>query len=358
MKKMKKKSVLKFYERLIFSCFLLVEQFLGKKLFNLLLPIKMSFLEKVYLRLSLIGSPDIFSIDKRNELSPDEFHQNYFNESLPVVFAGAASDWDCTKKWNLDYFKFGFGDQDVLLVNATGLTSRENNTNYEFLTVKELIEDIKSGGNKYLRFSPILENNPILVEDLNMNWLEKMRGQQTFAHTYYMFMGGAGKKTLLHTDQPCNIYVQIFGEKKWTLFFPEDTALIYPEIANTAYIKSPIDVDHPNLDKYPLYKYATPIEVILKPGDVLYVPPHTWHFVENLSDSIAIGYRFSSLSAALKSSFTLSILRILSTNPPIWKSIKYGKIDTNLIWAHAGGKIKDLIKDLDLRKKLRNKNEL
>jgi hypothetical protein len=42
----------------------------------------------------------------------------------------------------------------------------------------------------------------------------------------------------------------------------------------------------------------------LKPGEVLYVLPHVWHQVENLTDAIAVGYRFSQLKAALSSSVT------------------------------------------------------
>jgi hypothetical protein len=111
----------------------------------------------------------------------------------------------------LDYFKLGYGENDLLLVNANGLTSREDHSHYEFLTVRELVENIKAGGDKYLRFSPLLENNPTLVQDLNMSWLQSMRGIKTFANTYYMFMGGKEQKTLLHTDQPCNLYQKPCG---------------------------------------------------------------------------------------------------------------------------------------------------
>jgi hypothetical protein len=222
-----------------------------------------------------------------------------------------ARDWVCCQKWDLDYFKLGYGENDLLLVNANGLTSREDHSHYEFLTVRELVENIKAGGDKYLRFSPLLENNPTLVQDLNMSWLQSMRGIKTFANTYYMFMGGKGQKTLLHTDQPCNLYIQVYGEKKWTLYSPKDSLLIYPIISNTAYIKSPVDVDKPDYKKYPLFKHAHSHIAHLFPGDVLYVPPHTWHFVENLTDTIAVGYRYSSFKASLKSSFTMTLLRVL-----------------------------------------------
>ncbi|MFA6238492.1 MAG: cupin-like domain-containing protein [Bacteriovorax sp.] len=341
-------------DRLMFQSYLLAEQIFGSFLFNKISFLKRSFLKRITYKLSSSSIPENVFVNSISNLSETEFQKEYVAKSRPVIFKAAARDWVCCQKWDLDYFKLGYGEEDLLLVNANGLTGRENHSHYEILTLRELVENIKAGGDKYLRFSPLLENNPALVSDLNMNWLQGMKGKKTFANTYYMFMGGAGQKTLLHTDQPCNLSVQAYGEKKWTLYSPKDSLLMYPEISNTAYIKSPVDVDAPDFDNYPLFKYATAHIAHLEPGDVMYIPPHTWHFVENLTDTIAIGFRYSSLQSSLKSSITLTLLRVLSTNPPIWKTMKYGKIDTNLIWAHAGGKIKELISELELRTKRKN----
>ncbi len=347
---MKKISVTLRRERIVFNGLLLLEQILGNRLFTPFNMLKKKSMRWQLKRLEAQTPAKKMMVERVSNLSAEEFHSNYFRASRPVIFAGQATEWPCVKNWDLDTFSLGHGDKDVLLVNAQGLTSRQDNSHFEFLTLRELINNIKAGGTKYLRFSPFLENNPELVQDLNLSWLEKMKGPKTFASTYYMFLGGKNNKTLLHTDQPCNLYVQVYGEKKWTLFSAKDSSLLYPQISNTAYIKSPVDVDSPDLQKYPLFQYATAYEAVLKPGDILYVPPHTWHFVENLEDTIAVGYRFSSLKAALKSSFTLSLLRVLSTNPPLWKTMAYGKVDTNLIWAHAGGRIKELLKAKSMRK--------
>jgi hypothetical protein len=348
---MKNNSNISKQQRMVFHSFMLLEQMLGNRLFQLIQPLKKRFLVNLLSHLERSHLEESTLVDSKTDVSAEDFSKFYFNRSTPIIFKGAAKKWGCCQKWDLDYFSFGYGEKDLLLVNAEGLTSREKNNDYEILTVRELIENIKNGGKKYLRFSPLLENNPSLVADLDMDWLNAMKGTKTFANTYYMFMGGEGQKTLLHTDQPCNLYVQVHGKKKWTLYSPKDSVFLYPQILNTAYVKSPIDVDHPDHEKFPLFRYAKTYEAYLEEGDVLYVPPHTWHHVENLSDTIAVGFRFSSLRAALSSSVTMTFLRVLSTNPPIWKTMKYGKKDTNLIWAHAGGRIKDLLRDLDLRAK-------
>lgn len=346
---MEHNSKIRLSERIFFHSLMLSEQLLGKKIFKLLLPLKMNLLNSVEKRLSKEGTPAPMLVESKSGLTPEDFQEHYFQKAKPIIFKAAARNWICCEKWDLDYFQLGYSEEDLLLVNAAGLTSREEHSHYEFLTVRELIDNIKSGGKKYLRFSPILENNPDLVKDLDLSWLQGMRGQKTFANTYYMFMGGAGQKTLLHTDQPCNLYVQVYGKKKWTLFSSKESLFLYPEICNLAYIKSPVDVDQPNDRKFPLFKFAQQYIANLEEGDILYVPPHTWHFVENLTDTIAVGYRYSSLKASLKSSLTFTMLRVLSTNPPIWKTMKYGKKDTNLIWAHTGGKINEILIEMEKR---------
>lgn len=325
---------------------MLAEQLVGPRIFAMLLGRPRALLYR-YFANALNGLEDLspMSVDSREDLSAEEFLNLYFKRGKPVVFKGAAREWPCCMKWSLDHFHNQYAKSDLLLVDAKGLTTREDKSGYEFLSVRDLIQDIRGGGDRYLRFSPLLHENPELTKDLDLNWLRSLRPARTFGNTYYMFMGGAGKKTLLHADQPCNLYVQVTGEKKWTMFYPEDSVCLYPEVTNTAYVKSPIDIDRPDLARFPLYRHARKLEVVLKPGDVMYVPPHVWHQVENLSDSIAVGYRFSSLKAALGSSLTFSLVRILSTDPPVWKTRRYGSVDTNLIWAHTNGALEPVFNE-------------
>jgi len=355
---MKNNAYIQISDRLTFQTLMVMEQGLGPKLFGLFRPFKKRFLQRLEQKLKQTPVLSREVLDSVEEITPEEFNEKYFSSSTPVVIRNAAKNWPCCQKWNLEFLKRGHGQEELLIVNAEGLTSRDKNADFEFLSLGQLVDNIKSGGKKYLRFSPLLEKKDDLAKDLDMNWLQRMKGSKTFAKTYYMFVGGPGQKTLLHTDQPCNLYVQVSGKKKWTLFSPKDSCCLYPEILNTAYVKSPIDVDSPDEKKFPLFKYARGFEVVLNPGDVLYVPPHTWHFVENLDETIAVGFRYSSLKAALKASWSFTMLRILSTNPPIWKTMEYGKKDTNLIWAHAGGSIKEVMKEWSFREKLKKTSDV
>ena len=355
--KAKMQPALKPWERRIIHTSYVLEQLLGERLSRALVrPWKEKALAALLARLEKEGGNAPLpprQVDRRETLSAAEFKMEYFSRGLPVIFSGAARDWPCVRKWSLDFFSTGYGEQPLLLVDAPGLTGRMEKPGYEFLSLRKLVDSIRSAGSRYLRFSPLLHENPELVRDLDMDWLERMRGGDTFARTYYMFMGGDGQRTLLHNDQPCNLFVQARGEKKWTLFMPGDSALLYPEITNTAYVKSQVDLASPDAGRHPLLRFARPMLAHLRPGDVLYVPPFVWHEVENLGETVAVGYRYSSLRAAARSSLAFLLIRALSTNPPVWKTMRYGKQDTNLIWAHTGGFIKEVLAERALRRAAR-----
>lgn len=340
-------SLLRRRERVFLHSLLVLEQLLGRKRFDFFFGhLKQYALGRLEKRLEGLASPPPVNVERRQAISAEEFQREYFRKGRPVIFSGAARDWGCVKNWSLDFFASRYGEKELLLVDAEGLTSKTKKSGgYEFLKVKELVSDIRSENNKYLRFSPLIQDNPGLTADFDLSWFHRMRGARTFANTYYMFMGGAGQRTHLHNDQPCNLFVQVKGEKRWTLYPVADSVFLYPRPENTAYVQSEVNLSAQEPDRHPLFRFARAHIAHLQEGDILYCPPFMWHEVENLSETIAFGYRFSSLRAALKGSVCFAILRVLCTNPPLWKTMSYGKIDTNLIWAHTGGAIKDVLQE-------------
>ncbi|CAF3715620.1 unnamed protein product [Rotaria sp. Silwood1] len=100
-----------------------------------------------------------------------------------------------------------------------------------------------------------------------------------------LWIGSQGAHTPCHYDTyGINFVAQIVGKKRW-LLFPSDspigqlqTRIPYEE--SSVYL----DIDPSVLDKF---KNIDVYDIILEPGDVLFVPKHWWHFVLSL-DSITI----------------------------------------------------------------------
>ena len=101
------------------------------------------------------------------------------------------------------------------------------------------------------------------------------------------WLGPAGTVTPLHCDYDDNIFAQIWGSKRIFLAPPHHDQFLYPSEANAILFGSPFDPEAPDFDKFPLAREATLIEVIVGPGDMLYVPAGWYHQVRALTFSLS-----------------------------------------------------------------------
>ncbi|KJE90613.1 hypothetical protein CAOG_001898 [Capsaspora owczarzaki ATCC 30864] len=105
----------------------------------------------------------------------------------------------------------------------------------------------------------------------------------------FLWISSAGVKTHTHFDQDMNAYAQITGRKRFTFFPPSEHELMYmfPRI-HPMWHKSRVDFDQPDLERFPLYRNAHALRADLEPGDLILIPPYTWHHVESLSASVSL----------------------------------------------------------------------
>lgn len=101
------------------------------------------------------------------------------------------------------------------------------------------------------------------------------------------WLGPAGTVTPLHADYDDNLFVQIWGRKRILLAPPHHDAFLYPREANALLYGSPFDPEAPDFDAYPLARQAALLELIVEPGDMLYVPAGWYHQVRSLSFSLS-----------------------------------------------------------------------
>ena len=52
--------------------------------------------------------------------------------------------------------------------------------------------------------------------------------------------------------------------------------------------KSQVNFCDVDLERFPAFSRAKAVQIELGPGDMLYVPPYTWHYVETLSPSVSL----------------------------------------------------------------------
>jgi len=81
-------------------------------------------------------------------------------------------------------------------------------------------------------------------------------------------------------------HTQISGRKRWRFISPLDT----PKVYNFNGVFSPIDVENPDLERYPLFEQVKMLEVIVEPGETVFLPLGWWHQVTSLDVSISFSF--------------------------------------------------------------------
>jgi len=99
-----------------------------------------------------------------------------------------------------------------------------------------------------------------------------------------------------HYDAKENVACCVAGERRFTLFAPEQIVNLYPgpfELTPAGIPVSMVDPHAPDLAQYPRFAEAAKVAQAgtLQPGDAIYIPYGWWHAVESLSPvSMLVNY--------------------------------------------------------------------
>ncbi|MBC9934526.1 cupin-like domain-containing protein [Chitinophaga qingshengii] len=229
-----------------------------------------------------------------NSIDRDTFYRKFVAPGKPVLIKGGTRNWPALEKWNYDYFK-KMGDA-VSVPLKTGDVSKGNKTIMtvaEYTALLEQYERLPADARQqsprppYLHDVPVFLLLPALKQDVDpfpSYLLPSWYGSEWWKFVQF-FMGSTDSLTPLHFDTLCthNLFFQVHGSKKFYLVAAKDR--------DKCYLKSwrwaGVDLEHPDLGKYPLLKEAEIDAVVVEPGDILFMPSGTLHQVRGLSYSIS-----------------------------------------------------------------------
>ena len=96
--------------------------------------------------------------------------------------------------------------------------------------------------------------------------------------------------TPLHTDPHHNLLCQVVGSKYVRLYHPSHSHHLYPRGDSLHSNASRVSLDRPDHGRFPLFTDAPFAECLLRPGQMLYIPPGWWHYVRSLSASMSVSF--------------------------------------------------------------------
>lgn len=105
-----------------------------------------------------------------------------------------------------------------------------------------------------------------------------------------VWLGPAGTISPLHRDPYHNVLCQVWGSKLVRMYRAEDSARMYPFPGGFLRNTSRVDAESPDADRFPLFDSTPRWEVILMPGDMLFLPAKTWHYVRATAPSLSVSY--------------------------------------------------------------------
>lgn len=237
--------------------------------------------------------PGYAQVEKRAGVSRDELFERYVCGSRPLVLTDVAADWPAMQRWSPADLKARFGHLDVEIQAERNADPRyeENKLQHRHQArLADFVDRVLASGptndyymtanNEALRrpeFAPLLQDIGTLHPICDRAELPRLSS---------FWFGPAGTNTPLHHDTIMLFHTQVVGRKRWRFISPLES----PKLYNFNNVFSPIDIDRPDLARYPLFSQVKVLEVIVEPGETVFLPLGWWHQVTSLDVSLSFSY--------------------------------------------------------------------
>ncbi|MEO1183926.1 MAG: cupin-like domain-containing protein [Cyanobacteria bacterium J06636_27] len=270
------------------------------------------------------------SFSKKTESPTKEFFaKEYRKDGIPIVVTGLL---ETEPNWDLNYLCEQLGEQKFPVRFYGRERYQQDKRNWEdmgsgvesrSIAFSEYAQKLLSGEAKekdmYLGKCS-LADTPLANKPAFKNLQSKL-GFSVPITPLNLWLGFGGHTTCLHCDAFDGTLIQLYGTKKVILFSPNQLYNLYPFslLNNLLYgfkrraSYSQVYPQKPDLKAFPKFKEALShcYEVVLQPGEILYIPVGWWHEVSCTGDGIVCSVnRFWNISPVNRSLFSWNKWRI------------------------------------------------
>jgi len=229
----------------------------------------------------------------RHQLGRDEFLDQYYAASRPVLLTGELDDWPALRLWTAEYLREKVGTAEIEYQGGRASNAafeRDKIPHRQRLSFDRYMDLIAgdTGNDAYITAYNSEANAAALAPlEADLGFLDKFLKRDPDGVNGMMWIGPLGTFTPLHHDLTNNLLAQIQGTKRIILAPPSEA----PKLYNSHTLFSDVfDLMDPDLERFPLAAEARLFEVDLEAGQCLFIPVGWWHQVTSLDFSVTVTY--------------------------------------------------------------------
>lgn len=231
------------------------------------------------------------TVDVRRNLDGETFFAEYYARNRPVLLPTVLVDTEAVRTWSPEFLAEHYGQVPVQITSG-----RERYADYELryretvqtVTIKEFCERLAAHGKSndfYLVARNNFFDNPQLspLRDALEPPVSIINDADRRPGSSKVWMGPAGTVTPLHFDEHSILFAQVYGHKHVKVIPSFDYPFMY--VHDRYY--SAVDPERVDPRQHPHFADASIMDVIMRPGDCLFLPVGWWHWAKSLSVSIS-----------------------------------------------------------------------
>jgi hypothetical protein len=241
-------------------------------------------------------APAIVGIEQRTNLSADEFLERYYAPGRPVILTGEMADWPALRLWTPAYLKTRIGGAVVEFQGG-----RLSNPNFELEKPKHrriapfdafidrVLAAAPSNDDYLTPYSAEANRAALAPLAADMGRLDRFLTRDHPCPDGSLWIGPQGVFSPLQQAIENRFVAQIVGRKHVRLAPAAETGKLYPLAQGVSAVH---DLDDPTLSmrRFPRLAGAHVYDVLLDPGDILFVPFGWWRQARALDFSVTATY--------------------------------------------------------------------
>jgi hypothetical protein len=236
-------------------------------------------------------------IDRRRGLDRETFRREYVEPQRPVLLEDVGAQWPALERWTFDELRARRGDVEVEVEDGDVAFDARPRLR---MTLGQYLDLVESGEAErrhlYLALFDILNEVPGAADEVDFS----IMGRPPI-HYRRAWIGAAGSGSGFHHDIANNILAQVVGEKTVRIASPADTSKFYESDRFDSFTYySSVDADHWDEARFPAFADADIAEVVLRPGEGLFIPSHWWHYARARTAGISINGGAMTLGEAVR----------------------------------------------------------